>query len=111
MLVQDFLRILKSAKGVYKESAQFCQEFQVINIKDSMDYRFDTKAHLCNKCGRSEPIKRVLYFALNREPKRLTIFEAGLLYALFVKNETPKDYAQYHKCVAGIEFIEALEVV
>lgn len=44
-----------------------------------------------------------------KNSKSLTIFEVNTLYYLFVRRLIPYDYAKYHSCKAGIEFIESIE--
>ena len=39
---------------------------------------------------------------------KLSIFQADLIFMLFAENKIPKDYADYHKCKAGKEFIESI---
>lgn len=50
-----------------------------------------------------------VYFKAPRE--HLTIFEADMLYLVFAMNQRPRDYAQFHKCQAGREFIESIEAI
>jgi hypothetical protein len=46
-----------------------------------------------------------------KEPKEhLTIFEVALLYNI-TKQKLPIDYANYHKCQAGKEFIDNIESI
>ena len=45
------------------------------------------------------------------EPKNLTIFEHDLLYCLFFFKKKPRDYANYHKCIAGQKFFDSIEKV
>lgn len=45
-----------------------------------------------------------------KEPRRLTIFEAGLLYSI-IKGKKPRDYAEYHKCIAGQKFFDSIKEI
>ena len=46
-----------------------------------------------------------------KEPIVLTIFEAELLFFLYVLNRVPYDYANYHKCEAGQRFIKNIKKI
>lgn len=56
-------------------------------------------------------IKNKIYFIELElyKAKHLTIFEVELIYMIFVLNKKPYDYASYHKCQAGKEFIENIK--
>jgi hypothetical protein len=41
----------------------------------------------------------------------LTVFEAGMLYFIFIKKQITYDYASYHKCIAGKRFIENIKEI
>jgi len=41
----------------------------------------------------------------------LSVFQAGLLFMLFALKKKPNDYAAYHKCIAGVEFISNIKNV
>lgn len=45
----------------------------------------------------------------NNKQDNLTIFEAGILYMVYVRKERPYDYANFDKCVAGQRFIKNIK--
>jgi len=106
MKVEEFKLKLKGAKYGTRETGSFnlkshCnQEMNEIRI-----YNDEERCHRCNTL-KSRKIT-VIFF----KPIHLTIFEAGLLFYLFAYNKIPKDYAQYHKCVAGKKFIENINLI
>lgn len=44
-------------------------------------------------------------------PHRFTIFESELLMFLFIENKLVADYARFHKCKSGQEFISCIDKV
>jgi len=68
---------------------------------------------ICKCCGSDLTAfeNRTLIVEFKEKQKHLTIFEAGMLYAVFFKNQRPRDYAKYHVCPAGTEFIKNIREV
>ena len=106
MKLQEFKSLVKNAKQSTKDTYNYIREFRLIKVLESKDYRIQQDKK-CSKCGHIE--KKRVYFTLKRD-KGLSVFEASLIYALFVYNERPRDYAKYDECKAGQEFIEALTI-
>jgi len=105
MRIEDFKKRIKQAKMTNKETG-----FLNVRVKTNLDRtrQIIYKEDVCACCGiKNRTGVRVIF---NR-PRHLTIFEAGLLYALFVQNKKPKDYAGYHRCEAGKEFIENIKEI
>lgn len=63
----------------------------------------------CKCCGCS--IEKELIITFFKPSKPLTIFEADLLWAIYVLGKRPADYASYHKCEAGRSFIENIKTI
>ena len=93
MEITDFIIKLRACKGLCKETGGFSLRC-IVNPEH-------TEFKLLDENG--EGVKA--YFIHER---KLTIFDAGMLYALWFKNRKPRDYASYHKCLAGHEFIANL---
>lgn len=62
---------------------------------------------VCNCCKRQLHEKRLI--VKFKTDKKLTIFEADMLWMVLVEGKLPRDYVNYHKCVAGREFIENID--
>jgi hypothetical protein len=45
-----------------------------------------------------------------KNPKHITQFEAVLLYSFFT-GKRPRDYADYHKCIAGKKFFDTIDSI
>jgi len=98
----DFVKKVMDAKmGNYSH----LQDIKVSGDKDHKTMKI-YRNHTCSHCNHTT-IERL--FIKFKEPHRLTIFEAGMLFSVFVLNRKPTDYAQYHKCIAGKNFIENIE--
>ena len=63
----------------------------------------------CKHCGHISDTDNVVVSF--HESVHLTIFQAELLYAVFVLEKKPCDYAHYHNCIAGKEFIENIKKI
>ena len=61
----------------------------------------------CTCCKRQLHEKQLI--VKFKTEKRLTIFEADMLWMVLAEGKKPKDYADYHKCIAGREFIENID--
>jgi len=86
---QNDLKARSSEKGLVKEL--FCEKDTKIlgklcNVKKSITVTFSSKTNI-------------------------SIFEASLLYSLFVEKKIPHDYSKYHECEAGKKFIENIIAV
>ena len=105
MEINDFVERLKNAKPTLKDTAFFN-----IKLKRNEDgtKQIIYSDYTCEHCGTHINRYVQVWF---KKPHTLTVFEAGLLYALFVENEKPKDYAGYHNCIAGKEFINNIEKI
>lgn len=99
MKIIEFTERLETAKKSTKDTAQYDVYVQV--SPDRLHQRI-YKETVCSKCGHIDMKKVGIVF---NKPHHLTIFEAGLLYALYCLDEIPRDYAQFHKCIHGHHFI------
>lgn len=108
MEIKEFVDKIKEAKKTFKESYEYTNDLKVKVDKKRINYIL-SKKETCNHCGHTR--KYFLTVTFNEKQEQLTIFEAGLLFSLFVKNELVKDYHNYHKCIAGIRFIENIKKV
>lgn len=62
----------------------------------------------CQGCGKTN-VKSI--HVLFNEPQNLTIFQADLLFMVYSMGKSPRDYANYHKCIAGKRFIENIKEI
>jgi len=65
----------------------------------------------CSKCHQKISNSSGVVVKFEKEQGHLTIFEAGLLFMLFARNELPCDYARWDRCVAGQKFIENIKSI
>ena len=70
----------------------------------------DAEIKKCKCCGTLIK-ERYIKVIFNNEPKPLSVFQAELLFMVYLLDKLPYDYAQYHKCKAGKEFIENIKEV
>lgn len=102
MEMKDWLKALRKCKRVQIHTANS-------NIKV---YRYQNGKLIllrsnkkCKCCGNTQTDSVIVSF---NKPTKLTIFQANTLFLMFAKQEKPVDYAEYHKCPAGKEFIESI---
>ena len=90
MEMEEWMKHLKECKG-YKD----------IKINDLRAIRRDGEVNLTYR----DKVVEV------KTEKHLTYFEAKLLVAMFGYKKLVRDYAKYHKCEAGKEFIKQIKSV
>ena len=100
-----FVKKVKEAKPCEIHTAFF--KARIMSNKERT-FQIVYSAEKCSKCGVER--KRGLRVSF-KEPHRLTLFEADMLYAVFVLHKRPKDYANYHKCKSGKKFIENIKEI
>jgi hypothetical protein len=105
MELTTFLTTLKGTRGVSKETAFL--SFKCTTNSEHTLWKLHS-SDVCPCC--KQEVSNSLYVGFKR-PVKLTIFQVGLLWSLYVLNKRPHDYAQYHKCVAGKEFITNIESI
>lgn len=59
--------------------------------------------------GKGRKFKQEVEVLFNKPQNKLSIFQAELLFFVFGLNKKPLDYAQYHKCKSGSEFIQNIK--
>ena len=101
MEIDKFVELINESSPSYKfQEGLRCMNYSGILLNLWLDKR-------CVRCGNECNTAR-LYIQF-KQPQKLTVFEAQLIYSLFVLKRRPYDYAQYHKCEAGKKFIENIE--
>ncbi len=107
MEIQKFEEILEKTKP----SSIITAQFKDLKLKTNHEHTVQIvyTEELCKSCNRSLSSKKVgvEFF----KPHQLTIFEAVMLYMVFVDNKMPRDYARFHKCPAGKEFVENIKEI
>ena len=99
MKMDDWLKLIKG-----KKPKSFKEKLTAVKHSDT---HWELK-QTCKCCAVATQRIKIYFHA----PKPyLTLFEAELLYLLFVKEGLPASYAQFHKCEAGKEFILMLDRV
>lgn len=106
MEIEQFKQKVKQAK-----LSIATHNIKVYKLKQEIGYKIvGVEKHRAYLDGTTESqfSVKVLF---HKQPEHLTIFEAQLLYCLFALNRKPSDYAGYHNCQAGKEFIENIREV
>jgi len=80
------------------------------NIKEIYEEREVKKCRCCGTLLGGENGKR-LNICFNEKQENLTIFQAELLFMIFVLGVIPYDYFKYHECRAGKEFIKNIKEI
>lgn len=107
MEINEFKELLKDKPRKYY-SQNYCKNLKIKTDKKHLDWVL-SKTTTCNKCNHEKT--KILYVTFKQPQEHLTIFEAGLLWSLFVDKRRMIDYANYHKCIAGKRFIKNIKKV
>ena len=104
MNIKEFISIINKTKSSLEQTG-----FIEIKVEGSYDgltktIYTDEKCHCCNRI--KTETKLVVKF---KNKTNLTIFQADMLFMILMENKKPRDYADYHKCIAGKEFIDNIE--
>jgi hypothetical protein len=97
MELEKFLSYLKKTKKSNKETAQI---FSRCFSSGGSDFRII----LANDSSKGI---RVVFKRLHSP----TVFEANMLLMVFAMGRCPIDYARYHKCISGKQFIENISSI
>lgn len=108
MNYEEFVKNIKEAKKIQRETGGITTELQVTRSPDGLK-RTISKSFTCKHCGHSE--WQFVKVTFKTVPERITIFEAGMLFSVFHDNKLPKDYADFHKCQHGRQFIDNIEKI
>jgi len=105
MEIEEFKRALSKTKSTANYTS-----FIDVKVKTNEEHtkQIIYTERVCSKCNRTLDKKVMVDFI---KPHHLTIFEASLLYNMYVLKKKPYDYANFHECIAGKEFIENIKVV
>lgn len=105
MKIEDFISKLKECKFTPTHTGFF--HVKLITNKEHTKQKI-YNIEECSKCKRTTERGLTVEFF---KPVHLTIFEAEMLYAIFCLNKKPMDYASFHKCIHGKEFIENIKSI
>jgi hypothetical protein len=114
MEMEEFLKKLEECSHSWIESGHYILTSQGYKLNENriIEIIEKKKDKICSKCGTdlsSSPIGiRVI---VDETQKPFTIFEASLLFMMYIHNKIPYDYANFHKCIAGKEFIKNIKQV
>lgn len=103
MDMRSFIDCLKLAKP-----SQICTGFYNIKVMGNHEHTkmIIYKVEKCKTCGRINGKFLKMEFG---KPHQLTVFEAEMLFLVFCLKRRPADYAGWHKCEAGKEFIRNIK--
>ena len=105
MEIEQFVQYIKRSKTGYVDSGS--QDLKVRSNSWGTELIIYT-IEKCHKCNRDDPKEIMVSFFKSQS---LTVFEAGMLFYLFSHNKKVTDYGEYHKCQAGIEFINNIKQI
>ena len=103
MKIEEWTKRLKECKA-----STYYANIPDLKVKYSRDKTFCeiSLSEVCRLCKHDNSKTVFVQFF---KPHQLTIFEAGLLYMVFAQNKRPADYANYHNCISGKEFVENID--
>lgn len=118
MEIEKFTEKLKECKrSLIQTGTSMCME-RIGDLKISVNpqrnlFKISKRPEqkICHYCGTDLTKKEEdpLIIEFNQNQNRLSIFQAYLIYMVFKLNMLPADYAKYHECIAGKEFIENIK--
>ena len=109
MKIQEWIRIMQSCKKSNDYTGGLDLKIRVnlehtyfkLSVKPKIEIDKCPYCHTDLKKTEVNPLIIEFY----KEQEHLSIFQAELLYNMFKINKIPIDYAKYHTCPAGKEFI------
>jgi len=105
MKLEEWIKIIKNCKngvGIENIKAIVNKERTEFNLYSEEEVKI---------FGKGRKFKQEIKVYFNKAQKRLTIFEAELLFFVFIMKKKPYDYAKYHECITGKRFIENINRV
>jgi len=105
MKLDTYEKIYKNAKRTTKHTGTIAAS---LSVESNAYVTIISKTTKCPSCNHTFRERICMLF---NEPQRLSIFQAGLIYSLFYKNQIPADYASYHKTQAGERFIKNISAI
>jgi hypothetical protein len=117
MELEQFLLKLKECKKsqIMTGYSDRIGDLRITVNLDRTIFHIDKKQEkkICSKCGcdltKQENNEIIVRF--NKKQDNLTIFQTYLLFMIYKFKLIPYDYASYHKCIAGQEFIKNIKEV
>jgi len=103
----DYDEFVKKVKSAKQDTYSHLYHVKVKTNSEHTHMRI-YRDNECKHCGHITMESVIVTF---KKSQRLSIFQAGLLFSLFYLNRKPVDYASYHKCPAGKEFIDNINEV
>lgn len=104
MKMEEWMNTLKECKWEQKENHP---KIKLSCNKLSGVYRVDYKIR-CKAC-KHERTGEVIFKL--KEKHKITVFQAELIYKIFIENKIPFDYGAYHGSIAGKRFIKLLDKI
>jgi len=108
MKIDDWKKVLKDCKFSTEHTGS--KGLRAISNSSNTEFRFYAEEEV-KIFGKGRKFKQEIKVYFNKAQKRLTIFEAELLFFVFIMKKKPYDYAKYHECITGKRFIENINRV
>lgn len=112
MKIETFEQILKGCN----KSLRMANVYNLVVGRERGDdknivIRVKPEQKKCRTCGTdlTKNLSSKLYVSFNKPQKRLTVFEASMLWMVLKQKLVAYDYASYHKCIAGQRLIENIK--
>lgn len=89
------------------------EEHKVLKAQDGLRWFIYDSSTMgkCKTCGHCTTKPRTLSITFYKPIESLTIFEVEMISQLYFHNKRVGDYAQWHKCIAGKEFIKNIDTI
>jgi hypothetical protein len=108
MKIETFITLLKHCKQSSYTTIHY--PLKVVTWENHKVWKICNKSNeVCKTCGHEESGEKGVYLYLKQPIEHLTIFTTGLFYMMLIRKQKPYDYARWHECIAGKEFIENIE--
>lgn len=119
MNINDFLSKIKACKkGGYSTGGVLHKNGVKLQLQtpERVTYTFISNGYgdvkPCRTCGHTPEKKNIIKVTFKEPLKNgLTVFQSELIYLVWFKGALPLDYASYHTCEAGKEFIQNIEEI
>ena len=109
MKIEDFEKKLKTTTSSYGGT----YDIKVRSNKERITQEIfsEGRKNVPKQFGHNNSENDNVVIVIFKKSHPLTIFEANMLYSVWVRGKKPADYASYHKCPAGKEFIQNIDFI
>jgi len=110
MILNDFLYFLKQCKSSNKMTGFI--GIVLCRYNENTFRIVQREEKVCSKCHTDLSKQEIgIEVIFNKPIDSLTIFQVGMLFMIFIMKQKPYDYANYHTCQSGKEFIDNIKSI